>query len=246
MSDTSSRQSRVFASPTCQQYPTPLAAARPHPLIVPFLTFISTELFRICQSAPRTNCLADRDRTDYATEMSAFADLSQNSTRNIVADFSSHIDKQDNPVTADTKTRIILSIRPQYSEKIMDGSKTVELRRRFPMHISNRSLAYIYSTSPVRALVGTLEIEDVLKLPISVMWKQYGHYACIARADFDAYFSGLDEGFALEVGGVKPLPRSLGLTELRERFGFRPPQSFQYLRQELETALWNESPEVHY
>lgn len=128
----------------------------------------------------------------------------------------------------------------------MDGSKTVELRRRFPIYIPNHSRAYIYSTSPIRALVGSLEIAEVLRLPISTIWEQYKDGACVEKSDFDNYFSGLDEGFALEVSSVSPLPRSLSLSELRNRFGFRPPQSFQYVKRELQTALQNEYSQISY
>lgn len=160
--------------------------------------------------------------------------------------YSSVADKQHEAQSAYPSISVILSIRPQYSAKIMDGSKTVELRRRFPVYISNNALAYIYSTSPICALIGSVQIMQAVKLPISVMWKQYSNHACITRSAFDEYFSGLDQGVALEVGSVRPLPRFMDLSELRTRFGFRPPQSFQYVKQELQTALQNEYSEISY
>ena len=163
-----------------------------------------------------------------------------------MVNLSSSTAKHKNSVATDTKTSIILSIRPQYSIKLMDGSKTVELRRRFPIYIPNHSRAYIYSTSPIRALVGSLEIAEVLRLPISTIWEQYKDGACVEKSAFDNYFSGLDEGFALEVSTVCPLPRSLSLSKLRNRFGFRPPQSFQYVKRELQTALQNEYSQISY
>jgi len=45
-----------------------------------------------------------------------------------------------------------------YSDKILEGRKTVELRHRFPVSISKGTAAYIYSTSPVRALVGKFKL----------------------------------------------------------------------------------------
>ena len=50
---------------------------------------------------------------------------------------------------------VVLSIKPVYSEKILNGSKTVKLRRRFPVSAPNGTLAYIYSTSPVKAISRT-------------------------------------------------------------------------------------------
>lgn len=47
---------------------------------------------------------------------------------------------------------IILSIHPEYVEKILAGEKTVELRRLLPRQ--NVEKIYIYSTSPVKKIVG--------------------------------------------------------------------------------------------
>ena len=50
---------------------------------------------------------------------------------------------------------VVLSLEPVYSEKILNGSKTVKLRRRFSVSAPNGALAYIYSTSPVKAISRT-------------------------------------------------------------------------------------------
>jgi predicted transcriptional regulator/DNA-binding XRE family transcriptional regulator len=132
---------------------------------------------------------------------------------------------------------VVLSIKPEYSRKILEGKKTVELRRRFPLSAPRGTLAYIYSTSPDRAIVGRAEIVDVVKLPVSVIWKKFSSVAFIEKSDFDSYFDGIEDGFALKFANAKPLPRQLQLAELRERFGFEPPQSFLYAKPVLRSAL---------
>lgn len=135
---------------------------------------------------------------------------------------------------------VVLSIRPHYSSKIIEGSKTIELRRRFPLSAPRGTIAYIYSTSPVQAIVGRAEIADVLKLPLPQIWKQYGKSASIKRPDFDSYFSGLEQGFALKFANARPFPRPIPLPELRDRFGFEPPQSYLYATPLLRKALYDE------
>ncbi|MDR7223682.1 helix-turn-helix domain-containing protein [Aminobacter aminovorans] len=135
---------------------------------------------------------------------------------------------------------VVLSIRPQYSEKILEGRKTVELRRRFPVSAPGGTVAYIYSTSPVRAMVGVAEIKDVLKLPIEQIWAEFEDTAFIQRKDFTNYFQGLDFGFALLFEDVKSFSRPIPLNELRTRFGFEPPQSFLYASRDLRKALRHE------
>lgn len=135
---------------------------------------------------------------------------------------------------------IVLSIKPMYSEKILDGSKTVELRRRFPVAAPSGSLAYIYATSPVKAMVGIAEIRDVLRLPIEQIWTEFEKTVFIKRENFEKYFEGLEHGYALVFDDVKAFSRPLPLIELRERFGFEPPQSFLYAKRDLRSALRNE------
>ncbi len=152
------------------------------------------------------------------------------------------------PLMADEPFRpqrdVVLSIRPQYSEKIMQGRKTVELRRRFPVSAPGGTIAYIYSTSPVRAMVGIAEIKDVLKLPVQQIWSEFEDTAFIKRSDFDSYFHGLEFGFALLFEEVKPFSRPIPLTELREKFGFEPPQSFLYASRDLRKAMRDEATVV--
>lgn len=135
---------------------------------------------------------------------------------------------------------VVLSIRPHYSEKIMEGRKTVELRRRFPISAPGGTIAYIYATSPVRAMVGVAEIRDVLKLPVEQIWAEFEGAASVGRTDFQKYFQGLDFGFALLFDDVRSFSRPIPLDELRQKFGFEPPQSFLYASRDLRKALKHE------
>jgi len=135
---------------------------------------------------------------------------------------------------------VVLSIRPQYSDKILEGKKTVELRRRFPASAPRGTIAYIYSTSPVRAMVGLAEIGGVRRLPLQKLWDEYEKAAQISRDDFNRYFEGLDCGYALCLDEIRSFLRPIPLEELRERFSFEPPQSFLYAKLNLRRALQNE------
>ena len=139
---------------------------------------------------------------------------------------------------------VVLSIKPNFSAAILEGRKTVELRRRFPRGVPPGTLAFIYSTSPEKALIGTAAIEYVQKADVSRLWTHLGAQACIERADFDRYFEGQDQGFALYLRDPQPLGRALTLEELRGRFGFEPPQSFLYAKPDLRNAIQNEFAEI--
>jgi predicted transcriptional regulator len=122
----------------------------------------------------------------------------------------------------------LVSVRPQYAAKILDGQKTVELRRRFPDAGSVGATVFIYSSSPVRALVGHARIKDVQRLSVSAIWKEHSDAACVSRKDFDRYFSGVKFGFAIVLGTVKPMTR-VTASDLASQFGIVPPQSYRYV-----------------
>lgn len=91
---------------------------------------------------------------------------------------------------------VVFSIRPIHAERILAGSKTVELRRRFSDSVGAGSFAFIYTTSPTSALTGLAEIRGVQQLPVKDLWHHYGEAACLSKPDFDEYFSGLRTGYA--------------------------------------------------
>src|ERR1700760_4597826 len=120
---------------------------------------------------------------------------------------------------------LLVSIHPRHASNILNGEKTVELRRRFPARTTRGALALIYSTAPVQAVVGVARIKDVLKLPVSTILKEYGAAACVSEAEVEAYFSGLREHYVILLEEGRPLKRHLSVTDLYSRFGIVPPQS---------------------
>ena len=139
---------------------------------------------------------------------------------------------------------VVFSIKPQYSQPILEGLKTVELRRRFPTDVPVGTIALIYSTSPTRALTGIAEIAGVVKKSPSEIWTTFKKEACITREDFDVYFAGVESACAIKLRRARPLRRPLQLAELRERFNFEPPQSFLFAKPQLRQALSYECSEV--
>lgn len=138
-----------------------------------------------------------------------------------------------------TRKNVLISIRPDYADEIIKGTKTVELRRRFSSNVVEGSLMVIYSTSPTRALVGFARIKAVKRLPVAEIWRQFGKAARIVKSKFKEYFRGLDEGFAIILGEVTSFATPVPAKTLQSKFGFVAPQSFMYLREEYHSLLGN-------
>jgi predicted transcriptional regulator len=135
---------------------------------------------------------------------------------------------------------LLVSVRPVYASKILDGQKTVELRRKFPHENAAGATALIYSSSPVSAVVGFARIKRVLKLPVAKLWKEYGSAACISKADFNAYFSGVKFGFAIFLESVQTLKMQVKAIDLKSQFGIVPPQSYRYVTNDCSSLMRDE------
>jgi predicted transcriptional regulator len=142
--------------------------------------------------------------------------------------------------TPEFKRDVLVSIRPHYASKILDGEKTVELRRKFTEIGATGMTALIYSSSPVSAVVGYACIKNVLKLPVSRIWKEHGAAACVSKGEFDAYFAGLRDGFAIVFESVQPLKKLVTAGDLQAQFGIVPPQSYRYVTGECVALLSDE------
>lgn len=124
---------------------------------------------------------------------------------------------------------LFLSLRPTYAEMILDGDKTVELRRIRP-RAAIGSTAVIYAASPRRAVLGLCKVGAVVDAHPDEIWDVHGHLTGIDRPRFNAYFAGADTAVAITVTAATRLVRPVPLAQLRLSWlGFQPPQSFRYI-----------------
>jgi predicted transcriptional regulator len=136
---------------------------------------------------------------------------------------------------------LLLSIKPEYASAIMAGRKTVELRRKFPEDVAPGSRAYIYSSSPVQAVIGIATVDRVDRMPLDILWKKHGQASCIDRLTFNEYFVGQADGCAVVLKSVKALAHPIARDALKATLGIVPPQSFMYLPAEFEKKFANGS-----
>ncbi len=126
---------------------------------------------------------------------------------------------------------ILISIHPQYASKIIEGTKTIELRRKFPL-LPEGGRLFIYSTSPVKAIIGIAEIKKVHCLKLKELSKKFKGLAHVSTQDFESYFFNLEEGFAIELRNPIQFVTPISLDVLRNKFSITPPQSYRYLDEE--------------
>jgi predicted transcriptional regulator len=137
------------------------------------------------------------------------------------------------------KKYVFISVLPEYAEKIFSKVKSVELRRRFPA-VPEGSKLLIYSSSPEQKVLGSASIKSIYNGDTEKIWKKYNKQACVEEAFFDKYFSGVSEGYALELTSIKKFSKPVTLAKLKSKYKLIPPQSFKYLEKETYDKMVNE------
>jgi predicted transcriptional regulator len=121
--------------------------------------------------------------------------------------------------------KVLLSIKPEYAEKILSGSKKYEFRRSI---FKNQSITkvVIYASSPIQKVVGEFDIERIITLDLNELWESTKYHSGINKEFYDTYFYGKKIGHAIK---VKKAKRYRNHQELKDFNIYYPPQSFCYL-----------------
>ena len=122
------------------------------------------------------------------------------------------------------KRKIVISINPQYVEKIISGEKRFEYRTKAAKSDINKII--IYETKPIKKIVAEVEILDVVVASPDELWNETKEYSGISRLFFDDYFKGRKVAYAYKLGYVKVYEQPKSLLD----FGLKTaPQSFAYV-----------------
>lgn len=132
-------------------------------------------------------------------------------------------------MTTAAERLLFLSVKPRFANAILDGSKTIELRRRPPL-IETPTEALIYSSSPAMELAGACWVNDIVAMAPWTLWRAYGKQCGVSRREFMDYFDGLDIAHGLILSKVHRFVSPVHLADIRvEHEGFQPPQSYRYV-----------------
>lgn len=121
--------------------------------------------------------------------------------------------------------KVVLSIKPEFANKIFDGTKHYEFRRAIFKN-PNVKKVIVYSSSPIQKVIGEFEIEDILNHDLKTLWNLTKEYSGISADYFYQYFGDKKNGFAIKIKKTKlyKSPKCL-----RQDYNLLPPQSFLYL-----------------
>lgn len=122
--------------------------------------------------------------------------------------------------------KILLSIKPQFVEKIISGEKKYEFRKT-EFKRKDVDTIIVYSSGQVKKVVGEIKFKRVLCDTPKNIWNLAQLHSGLSFDSFMAYFDGRAKAYAIVIDEFVPYNKILSLDE---RFpGVKAPQSFIYL-----------------
>jgi len=123
-------------------------------------------------------------------------------------------------------SKILLSIKPEYVEKILAGTKKYEFRKRLAKDVAK---IVVYSTAPIKKVVAEVDVIGTIECPAQKMWDITHEFAGIDKDRFHEYFCDCKNACAYVLGSVVKYANPKSLDE----YGLSlAPQSFIYIVEE--------------
>lgn len=120
---------------------------------------------------------------------------------------------------------LILSLKPQFAQLILDCSKRYEYRKSIPQRHDIQKV-YIYATKPICRIVGEFTLDGIITDTPQKVWASTARHGGITKKYFNDYFNGKDKAYALKVGKVIKYNEPINPKEVFT--DFTPPQNFMY------------------
>lgn len=124
-------------------------------------------------------------------------------------------------------SKILISINPEYVERILNNTKKYEYRRMLAKKKVESLI--IYATFPVMKIVGEVQVIGTIELAPSTLWERTKKAAGISRKKYREYFKGRKKACAYVLGTVTKYDKGIHLKDIGIE---QAPQSFLYLKNE--------------
>ena len=121
--------------------------------------------------------------------------------------------------------KVMLSIKPEFADKIFNGSKKFEFRRSIFKN-QNIKKVIVYASSPVQKVIGEFEIDQIINLELNALWEKTSRHSGISEDYFYQYFGDKEQGYAIKIKKVKKYKQPMCI---KADFKLTPPQSFAYV-----------------
>ncbi|MGI1837311.1 ASCH domain-containing protein [Lactococcus garvieae] len=120
--------------------------------------------------------------------------------------------------------KILLSIKPEFIEKIASGEKQYEFRKvEFKQEINE---ILVYATAPISQVVGKIKPQEILVDTPENLWEIVEKYSGISKKFYDEYYENKHQAVAIKIKEYKSFKKYQRLSKYNVKVA---PQSFVYL-----------------
>jgi predicted transcriptional regulator/N-acetylglutamate synthase-like GNAT family acetyltransferase len=122
---------------------------------------------------------------------------------------------------------LLMSMKADFAERVMNGSKSIEVRKRFSERWTNHEVVF-YASKPTGSLVGKATVNSITRGRTEDIWSQFeGRIGC-SRQEFDAYVADAGEVTAIEFKNASRYGNPMRIDEISRLLSQRlaPPQSY--------------------
>jgi predicted transcriptional regulator len=128
-----------------------------------------------------------------------------------------------------TPEHILISVESRYVLKMLNGSKTAEIRRR-PLKIEPGTCVWVYSKLPSARIEIVAIAEQIITATPEALWALYKERIAIERSEFLRYIGGASRACVVLLQDMTPVCPPLKLEQLRRQYGsLHAPQFFKRL-----------------
>lgn len=121
-------------------------------------------------------------------------------------------------------SKMLLSIKPEYVNKIVAGKKKYEFRK---FHCREGiDTIVIYATAPMKKVIGEVALLDIIEGDVEYVWHETRGFGGILKKDYKAYYKEREVAIAYQLGEVTLYDEPMGLKDLGLDY---VPQSFAYI-----------------
>lgn len=122
--------------------------------------------------------------------------------------------------------KVLLSIKPQYVEKIISGEKRYEFRKK-EFKRKDINTIVVYSSGNVRKLVGEITFTSILCDTPSIIWQKTQAKSGMTEDCFMQYYMNKDKAYAIAIDSFRPYKEPIDI--IAKYPGVKAPQSYRYI-----------------
>lgn len=127
---------------------------------------------------------------------------------------------------------VLLSVKPQFVQMMVDGTKKVELRKSFPHNKIEK--VFLYESMPSQIIRYYFIPTEIVRIPKNALWNKVKDICGLSREEFTRYFAGKDVAIGIFFDEVKKI-KNTSLIDIR----MSAPQNYAFLEKKAMQVINN-------